>query len=602
MAEEIIITELDRINAENFLEQFLGDKITDGDFKKGGALRDLAISAIAYVFAYLQKERDIIKARQSLLQLAALVSTTDVDDAVDEILSNWYLSRKTGRNSRGTVTIWFSQECDVVIPVTTRFFKTASVIFVPDSTDSLLYSKDDMTAVTDEEGATIAYTISGVPLVAESEGDNDIDAGPFIDWTVFNTNVTAIENTSEFTGGGTIETTEEMLERAETAIAERSLNSPRSIDAVLKEEFTQVDDVVVIGFGDDEMIRDLVLEAATNSRIHAGGHTDAYLTSPILESKQFEGEVGGEFTDPRPGHYILRDDTVADFTTVGGGVIAGDILRIYNNLAISEATLYIVDAVTKYGVYVSRRAMFPMALPTVEQDLEDGSVGAAGDTLTSVSYTFVAADVGKWVRIKNSTLGNDGTWVISAVVAGVATLRTWDLLVPSFTAESDLDWELDTRVVEYSIGSTSPDFDLKVSRRITGRFTKTIQQNGRILLPDWPIYRITDVSFSGGGAPLEVDGRTTFLARVNETPADPSGDPDDLEFQVIGNNPGEVPSGWQVMELIVGHAGDATAFDGETLRVTYDTLTGFDSVWAFMVSLTRRISCGSVIPKGVHPV
>jgi hypothetical protein len=77
-----------------------------------------------------------------------------------------------------------------------------------------------------------------------------------------------------------------------------------------------------------------------------------------------------------------------------------------------------------------------------------------------------------------------------------------------------------------------------------------------------------------------------------------------LEYQVIGNNPGDVPSGWQVLELNVGYAspGDPTYFNDELLTVTYDTLDGYAAVWSFMLATDRRILCGSVIPKGLHPV
>jgi hypothetical protein len=86
------IIEQDRIDAENFLEQFLTDSVPNADFRKGGALRDFAVGALASIFAYMKKEVDYVKARQSLLLLGTLTGS-DVDSAVDEILSNWFISR-----------------------------------------------------------------------------------------------------------------------------------------------------------------------------------------------------------------------------------------------------------------------------------------------------------------------------------------------------------------------------------------------------------------------------------------------------------------------------------------------------------------------------
>ena len=302
MADVITITEQDRLDAENVLEQFLTDKMPTVDFSKGSAMRDFVVVALANIFAYLRAERDITRARQSLLLLGKLTGT-DVDDAVDEILSNWFIDRKEGRTSSGTAVVYFSQKTDVEIPISTKFYKTSALIFVPDAVDTLLYSEDDMLSIIDSEGVEVAYTIE-IPLVALRSGeDYDIEPGTFADFTRFNPYVTRVENQVKFSGGGEVETTAEMLERAETAISVRDLNSARSIDATLKDEFAEVDDVVVIGYGEPEMIRDLIIELATNTRIHAGGHVDAYIRSAILESRTYEAEVGGAFTDPREGYY-----------------------------------------------------------------------------------------------------------------------------------------------------------------------------------------------------------------------------------------------------------------------------------------------------------
>lgn len=624
MAEVIEITEQDRIDAENILEQYLTDAVPDADFSKGSALRDLCINALAYVHAFWTKERDYMKARQSLLLLGALTGA-DVDAAVDEILSNWFITRKTGRQSTGTITIYLSTNAPVSIPTTTEFYKTAELLFYPNSSTTLTYGPEDMQPVTDSTGEVVAYTIR-VPLISAEAGINyDITAGAFIEYTRFSPNIIRVENTNVFSGGASDETTTEMLERSETAITVRDLNSARSIDAVLKEEFTTVDDVTVIGYGDPEMIRDLVAEQATGTRIHAGGHIDAYLRSPITYAKTFTGDIGGAFTDSREGYYILRDDTVADF--VAATILVGDIIEIYNADITAEANRYIIKEVTSYGVYVDQRSAFPTALPELENSYDDGEVGtvATGQVylLHSDTYTFDPADVadggdvGKYVRITDSAGGsNDGVWRVGSVVSGDAVLRTALGTLANFSDETGLDWDLLTRVVEYSIGDNAPSYNNKVTRRYSGQFTKTIQNDGRILLPAEPIYRITDVSFAGSAHPYTPDSqRVYFTIRSNEEPtyktaAAISSGSEELEFQVICRNPPEAFSGWQVMELDVGWptnlAGDPEEtkdyFNGESLRVTYDTLTGYDSVWVYMLSGDQRILCGSVIPKGLHPV
>lgn len=626
---EITIVEQDLIDGENLLEQILGDQIPEGDFSKGGALRDFAVKALASIFAYLKKESDTIRGRQSLLLLQALAEAgeSDVDDAVDEILSNWYITRKTGRNSRGTVTVHFSQKPGddetIEIPTNAAFFKTPALLFRPDSDSTLLYNADDMSAVVDSDGVVTSYTIT-VPLISAAVGaEYDVEPGSFADYTRFNPYILSVENTTKFTGGASTETTSEMLSRSETAISVRDLNSPRSIDVTLKEEFTNIDDLTVVGYGDDEMIRDLITEEAANTRIHSGGYVDIYLRNPILESKTYTATVGGEFNDPRPGLYILRDDTVPDFTDFGGQAVErGDIIAIQNYYPASEANEYVVNDVTPYGVYVSRRSQFPLELPEIDEDAEDEyDDGELGPTHTSTTnsiegsnYTFSSDDIGKYIRVKDSLTANatmdsgtnNGTWQIVAV----DTVNNRAQLAVSggeaFVDETGVTFQILTRIVKYSIGSNSPLFVDKIPIRDSGRFTRSIQRNGRILLPAWPIYQIREVYVTyPGHQRADSDNKVWFTERINTQPGyiDPAGS-DPLEYRLVGSNPGDIPSGWQVLELELCYTdlvNTREEFNGKTITVVYDTLTGYDSIWEFVAG-ERRILCGSVIPKGLHPV
>lgn len=641
MADIITITEQDSLDAENILEQFLTDRLPDLDFSKGGALRDFAIVALGKIFAFLRSERDTIRARQSLLLLGKL-SGSDVDDAVDEILSNWFIFRKAGRYATGNAVVYFSQATDVEIPITAKFYKTAGLVFLPDAIDNLLYSEEDMLPVIDSEGVTIAYTIE-VPLKAIRTGESyNIDTGSFADYTRFSPYVTRVENTSPFSGGGGVETTTEMLERSETAITVRDLNSARSIDATLKDNFNEVDDVIVIGYGEPEMIRDLVLEEATNTRIHAGGYVDAYLRTPLLEARTFSGVIGGAFTDPREGYYAFRDPSIVN---VASGIIPatdfetynvepGDILMFQNSIESYEADMFIIKEVSPYGVFVSRRSPFPRAMPIIEATYTDADIRndagfnkvKSADTPTP-QYTFVDADVadggdiGKYIQVVSSA--NPRENLGTGKIVSVDTLNN-EVVVTGFpydfVTETAVEWRLITRPVSYTIGNNSPDYNNKISEgphgaftgdpRYSGEFTKIIQNDGRVLLPGRPIYRITDVSLPGSGYPaglVDTDGRVRFPNRINEEP-EKQVTVDDLEFRLVCHNPEAAQSGWQVIEVDVGWKNLITEpdnkeyFNGSLLTVTYDTLSAYDSIWAFMVSTDRRILCGSVIPRGLHPV
>jgi hypothetical protein len=701
------IIEQDRIDAENFLEQFLTDSVPNADFRKGGALRDFAVGALASIFAYMKKEVDYVKARQSLLLLGTLTGS-DVDSAVDEILSNWFISRLDGTYARGMVTLYFTQvtSTGASVPYNAKFTQSTGLVFNVDSVSDINIAAADMLPVYDTSGIAVAYAAQ-IPLIADQIGSAyNIPAGAFSDFSRFNFYLSRVENAQAFAGGGDKEATADMLTRAETAISTRNMISARSIDVVLKNEFPEINNLVTVGYGDPEMLRDLVEEESTRTRIHSGGHADVYLHSDILTGQVANLEVGGLFADPRPGYYVLRDDQI-DFEVAG--VLRGDIIRIYNALT-DEQDEYVVSSVLGGMCLISRRSQFPREIPDPinSSTYTDGQTIAPATFAGNTGYTFLATDVGRFIRIKNSaTATNNQIWQIGAVIAlnrvtllnmvvplVAETPVQWDLIereivgeftngavgpivgphdalyglsdytfvatdvgrwievtgatnpvnngirqiavvnmglnlvelavpVVTFIAETNIHWKMyetdpvyaqprvTHTVVAYTIGDNSPAFDNKVHAHpaglpvvivpsIRGRFTKEIQVSGQVLLPQIPIYQITDVSFADGAHPLQVDGRVTFGIRSNNAPIDPGVDPNKLEYQVVCLNPAESQSGWQLMQLVVNNPG--YNFDGETLRVTYDTPTGYSSVWSYMLASDRRIVCAGVIPKGLHPV
>lgn len=608
--ETITIIDQDRVDAENFLEQYLTDRVPNGDFRKGNVLRDMAVGALASIFAYLRREVDYIKARQSLLLLGALTGT-DVDRAADEILSNWFITRRAGTYARGTATLYLTTNDPYTVPATARFYRADGTAFGPDFTADRLYGETDMTPVLDESGVVSAYTIR-VPVVALSSGvAGNVETGAFTDYSPRSARIQRVENTTVFAGGQDVESTAEMLERAETAISTRNMVSGRSIDATLREEFEELESVVVIGYGDQEMVRDLIFEEATNTWLHVGGHADAYLRSPILESQLATGVVGALFSDPRPGLYILQDDLV-DF--LAAGVVRGDILSIKNGL-ITEPQQYVVNAVTPYGLYVSRRSYFPRTLPIVIEDLLAGTVGPTignwpvvvpgrSRLYAGAEYTFQASDVGRYIRVKGSGVGNDGTWEIIGVNDAPVHGSNYATLLGATFADETVAWELQERPVEYSVGSLAPSYDNKIASRITGRFTRNVQVDGVILMPFHPVYKVRSVWLDD---PLNttgyaVGGRVTFLTRVNGTPADPLGNPNDLQYQLECSNYGEGQSGWQLLSVVVGWAANPTLFNGFTLNVEYDTISSYADVWDYMLDEQNRQVCASSVPRGLHPV
>ena len=166
--------------------------------------------------------------------------------------------------------------------------------------------------------------------------------------------------------------------------------------------------------------------------------------------------------------------------------------------------------------------------------------------------------------------------------------------------------------VGYTVGLTPPNFsdiiaDLGMPY-IHGVTSRRVQNTGCITLPGGPVMDILDVAVLdppvGEMSWIDpVDGYIHFTGRVNTTPA-PAVTPgtDTLEFRTIVHNPLKAQSSQQWMEVMIGQVGNLTRYDGLRLRVRYLTLSGYDTIYAYMLDRKERVNCANQLPRGHFPV
>lgn len=358
MATTITISPTDVANAANFLEQFLSDNDPEGDFSKGTALRDHTVGALAAVFAFMRSDATQIRQLQSLntVQQATGGDPEALRDAVIAILSNVFISPKTGSKSRGIAIGHATQQVDMFIQPTHRFTRSPGQVFVVDSTDTLFIPATDLIPIVDANNVVLEYQFR-IPLVAVRTGTAyDIDPGVFSDFDRFSPYVTRIENLDKFSGGKEVESVDEILARAPTAISVRNLINQRSITAVLDDNFADIRSLFIAGMGDPEMQRD-VIQLAQHMSIHIGGATDIYPLMDLVETTAL-GTIGGSFLKPDGIVNVFRDPVIGTFPAT---IKPGDILRIQTGIPSAPAEFKIVE---NRGVelIVSERSPFPVAV------------------------------------------------------------------------------------------------------------------------------------------------------------------------------------------------------------------------------------------------
>jgi hypothetical protein len=356
----ITIDASDVATAADFLEQFLTDEVSDGDFSKGTALRDLAVQAIAAVVAFLRADAAQIRQMQSLVTVQAAVGTDDPDalrDAVTGILSNFFVTPKGGGKARGFAIGHATQQVDVFIATSVRFTFTQGVVFVVDATDTLFVPKEELVPIVDSSGDVLDYEFR-IPLVAIATGEAyNIEPGLFTSFDRFNPYVTRVETTVKFSGGAGPETVDAILARAPTAVSVRNLVNDRSIEATLEDNFDGIEAILVIGMGEPEMQRDIVPAIAPTLKFHVGGAVDIYLRTGLVETS-FTGAVGDLFARPDGVSLMFRDPN-PDF--IGLGVETGDIIRVTAGLPSTPAEFLVEEIIDLHTLVVNERAPFPVA-------------------------------------------------------------------------------------------------------------------------------------------------------------------------------------------------------------------------------------------------
>lgn len=504
----VVISPQDLSNADTFLTAYLKDKITDADFSEGSVLRDFVVKAIAYIFAYLERERKITRDRQSLLSLSTLPSSESVDESVDALLSNWFLTRRDGAPAYITVVLHFSQLTDVTLFPTTKFFRTATVAFTPSVSSETVIPASELRPEISADGTITGYTVT-VSMVAATPGaTGNVVPGRFRSAEPFNPYFVYAENLTQGQGGQDVETTAALLARAPTAITVRNLINARSIDTVLRETFA-IDAVRVIGYQDPEMIRDYSAESVSGLRMHVGGYYDVYVSLPRIDVSE-SLIIGAAYARPDGLTVILKDASspLKDFVALG--VQPGHVLRINDGLP---------NTPREYNI----------------------------------------------VRVDTNAL---------EVQSRMAFLRPTD--------------ENATESVHYTVGTFSPTYDNVVSSLPTfpvGETSRTMATSGRVTLAGRPQYKLTSVEVVD-----TLTSTVSALTRVN-------GAPQGLQYQVLTRVPGNAQSSLAVTEIVV-----PSTYDGQTLRVNYETLAGYADVQAYVTDRFERIVNANPLVKGFHPV
>jgi hypothetical protein len=272
----IQVSENELLEAQLIASQILQAKYPDLDLREGTALYDLVIRPNATLMAMLNKALNFYFVQNTI----AGVNNETSQEVVDSILSNWFLTRKIGIKAVVNARLFFARQKDVTL--------STDIFFSPDNTlkyfplASVLIPKNQLILDTFEN----EYYFD-VDLVAENEGkDYDLSTGSLLYFSNFDPFFLHAEINFLKSVAVDTETNNDFIERAQTAISTRNLINVPSIISKMLEDFSLLEGVTPIGFGDAEMIRDQIYSYVPSltpptTLIHTGGKVDVYSRVPL---------------------------------------------------------------------------------------------------------------------------------------------------------------------------------------------------------------------------------------------------------------------------------------------------------------------------------
>ena len=269
--------------SQEFMAQLVQEQNPNVEVKRG-VLHDLLFYYSGALATANQTNIDRYRKSNNLKSVEADPTLADVG-VVDNLLSNYRLTRRQGTTASGTITIIVSSLSTVTIPNGATFtangktFATTSAFLARTEAANVVSATDRLLSATSD--GNYSFTL---PVVAQEIGSASLlskDALVIPSFTIVNFVKAFVAET--FTGGIDSETNAELIARLNEGIAAKAMSNRINMSALLKEQ-TGLENIVnssIVGYGDKEMLRD----QHSIFPISFGGRVDWYVrTSEQVKS------------------------------------------------------------------------------------------------------------------------------------------------------------------------------------------------------------------------------------------------------------------------------------------------------------------------------
>jgi len=534
----VTILATDVQEADDLLTALAEASVPDGDYTKGSALRDLAIRAIAYSVAYMRATGKQITVRQSLKSLTS-VDVSDDADAADDAADE-------------ILSNWFA---------TRNQGMYARVL-----TYAHMTSREDVTVA----ASTLFYKTSALSFQLNNGGQ-----------ALF---IPAEDLVAQFSADGTISSYACTIPLIATKPG-AAYNIDPGVFAAFDPFNTNVMKVETLekaSYGDDKETTTAFVARSTN----------LVTVRNLINARSCDAVLRDLFED-------IRTVTVVG---MGDDEMARDLVEEKaTNLRLhmgGHQDIFVDLPVTSLSFTGEVGAQFtrPDGVISIFRDATYAP-GGVGHKFTQADIpTGLTPAAGMALRIWAGLPEGPKDYIIREV-------RDTELLISEkvpFTNATDETTPV--TYVTWSIGQLMPNYQDVVGQQLTGETSRRVQNTGRITLPGTPMYAVTDVYIADASdADADPsDGRIHFYVRSNSAPI--AAVAPDNAYQIIIHNPTYAQSAKTFAELLIGPVGLLGKYDGKSVVVTYEGVSGFSEINTYVAARNRRISGSNQLVRAFHPI
>ena len=491
---------------EKFLVQKIQEHFPDFDLREGTAFRDMLIKPMLIFMQPYRDQVNVLKRNQALQNFETMI-----DEEMNALASNIFVTRRGGVNSEGVVRVYITAAAQVSFSTTVQFQTTTGLVFNPKT--AISFTAEELALNVDG-----LYFFADVPCVAANEGEEyNIAAHAIVFISGGPSGVAKVDNLAAFAKGINIEDNATLQDRAKTSIAIRDLVIKKSISAVMLENFNTLREVAVIGFGDPEMERDVISTILELLITVDERDTGDVTTGITFEDNDIIDPIDFVALGIQPGHrLVILSGADAGNHTIKA-VLGPKELQLYDTLTVRTGVNYGLDGMVitdrfhiggKVDVYVDTTKLEedtfyldpaselnPLVVPTVtlpvigiknlsevdpathEQilpvedhtlwpehtriigDFLTGAVTGTGNTFDDNTVDFITTGV----KPGFSVYIIDGLDAGSHVIDNVANAHRL-ILHDSLTVRNDVNYRVEAN--DYRLETTNPDTRLSINDEV----------------------------------------------------------------------------------------------------------------------------------------